>query len=81
MHMTHLSDGQLRAHLNGQLDAAGREHLAACPDCRARLGKIGERAARVSAHLAALAPTPREAPRPALAAMAQLKEKEREREG
>jgi hypothetical protein len=59
--MTHLTNGQLRAHLDGQTDATA--HLAQCAECRARLTDIEARAARVGAHLNALAPLPREASR------------------
>ncbi|MGB8212255.1 MAG: hypothetical protein WCE68_01735 [Anaerolineales bacterium] len=33
---THLKDGDLRAALDGELDAAGLQHLESCPTCQAR---------------------------------------------
>ena len=38
--MTHLNDGQLRAALDGELDAQAREHLAACLDCQTRQSRL-----------------------------------------
>ncbi len=70
----HLNDETLRAYLDQQSDvtedAAG--HLQECPDCRDRLSVLQSRAARVKAHLAALDPTPAEAPRSAQLAFAQF---------
>jgi anti-sigma factor RsiW len=70
----HLNDETLRAHLDQELDDAGRAagHLQTCPDCRSRLAKLKSQAARVKAHLAALDPTPAEAPRSAQLAFAQF---------
>jgi hypothetical protein len=70
----HLNDETLRAYLDQQADvteqAAG--HLRECPDCQARLATLQSRAERVKAHLAALDPTPAEAPRSAQLAYAQF---------
>jgi hypothetical protein len=70
----HLNDETLRAYLDQPSDvtqdAAG--HLRECPDCRDRLTTVQSRAARVKAHLAALDPTPAEAPRSAQLAYAQF---------
>jgi hypothetical protein len=65
----HLNDGQLRAHLDGELRDAD-QHLAACPDCRARLAVIKAQSQRVNDRLAALDLRPGDphlAARPALA--------------
>lgn len=59
----HLTDGQLRAHLDGQSLADEQTHLAACADCRARFADVETRAAQVQAHLTRLAPLPHEGPR------------------
>jgi hypothetical protein len=70
----HLNDETLRAYLDQPSDvtpdAAG--HLRECPDCRDRLAVLQSRAARVKAHLAALDPTPAEAPRSVQLAYAQF---------
>ena len=68
--VTHLSEGQLRAHVDGELDVIGRQHLAACAGCQARLDALAARAGRVNDRLARLAPAadePELAARPALA--------------
>ena len=38
--MKHLTDGQLRAYLDGELDEEQKEHLAGCPVCQANLPAI-----------------------------------------
>ena len=67
----HLDDGQLHASLDGELaERDAGQHLAACPDCAARLAALKAQAQRVSGRLAALAPLPHDphlAARPALA--------------
>ena len=70
----HLNDETLRAYLDQQLDVTQQVagHLQECPDCRDRLAVLQSRAARVKAHLAALDPTPAEAPRSAQLAYAQF---------
>jgi hypothetical protein len=66
MHVTH---ADLRAFLDEELPAADRaraaDHLAGCPDCRVRLHAVTQQAQRVQARLAALGPSPAEAPLPA----------------
>jgi anti-sigma factor RsiW len=58
------SEGELRAWLDRELDAAemerGERHLGACPECAGRLAAIEARARRVSGWMAALdeAPAP-----------------------
>jgi anti-sigma factor RsiW len=61
----HINDEALRAYLDGQLDGATgvADHVQVCAECRARLDAMQARAARVSAHLAALDPRPAEYPR------------------
>ncbi len=70
----HLNDETLRAYLDQQADVTQpvADHLRECPDCRDRLTTLQSRAARVKAHLAALDPTPAEAPRSAQLAYAQF---------
>jgi hypothetical protein len=70
----HLNDETLRAYLDQPADVTQQVagHLRECPDCRARLAALQDRAARVKAHLAALDPTPAEAPRSAQLAYAQF---------
>lgn len=52
---SHLSDGELRASLDGELAEAGIRHLEACPACQARLPGIQQTARAVSARLSYLA--------------------------
>lgn len=61
--MTHLDDGALRAHLDGQLDAGGARHLEQCSACRARLAEVVTRSSEIQSHLRALDGAA--APRPA----------------
>jgi hypothetical protein len=70
----HLDDETLRAYLDQQADAIEHAagHLRECPECRSRLAALQSRAVRVKAHLAALDPTPAEAPRSAQLAFAQF---------
>ncbi|MEK7326839.1 MAG: hypothetical protein AAB217_16470, partial [Chloroflexota bacterium] len=80
--MTHLTDGQLRARLDGLLrtDSVSEAHLASCPDCRARLAALAARAAQVNAQLAALAPRDSETAQPAAAALNRFKSQIRQKE-
>ena len=77
----HISYADLRAYADNELEvtteALARQHLAGCPDCRARLQGVTELAARVNARLAPLAPQPAEAPRPAPVVMARVKQQSR----
>ncbi|MBL8055474.1 MAG: hypothetical protein JNK29_02185 [Anaerolineales bacterium] len=69
-HGPHLTDGQLRAHLDAELAAADARHLAGCPHCQARLAELAARQTALAARFAALAPPaddPALAARPALA--------------
>jgi len=52
----HLNDGQLRAALDGELNAAEREHLQACAHCRARESAIRAQTRHAARPLAFLAP-------------------------
>ena len=61
----HLTEGQLRLSLDGELDAAAREHLAACEACRARQTAVRTQAEAVGSKLAFLAATPDD-PSPAI---------------
>jgi hypothetical protein len=77
----HVSHADLRAYLDHELDetsaALAREHMAGCPDCRVRLQAVTQQAQRVNARLAALAPQPAEAPRPAPIVMARVRQQSR----
>jgi hypothetical protein len=77
----HISHADLRAYVDHELDetaaALAGEHLAGCPDCRVRLQAVTQQAERVNARLAALAPQPAEAPRPASTIMARVKQQSR----
>jgi hypothetical protein len=52
----HLTDGQLRAALDGELDGRLLEHLASCAACQARQGDIRRHAEHAALRLAFLAP-------------------------
>lgn len=54
----HLNDGELRAHLDGQLGEAERQHLAGCPDCQTRLAPLTAQMNLVGGQLARLDPHP-----------------------
>ena len=58
--MKHLNDGQLRAALDGELDAAALEHLQGCVGCQQRQSILRTQMERVGAPLAFLAPTPQD---------------------
>jgi hypothetical protein len=77
----HVSQADLRAHVDGELAVAQLDvverHLAGCPDCRVRLVAVTRQAERVQATLAALAPTPGEAARPAGLAQQVIRDRQR----
>ncbi len=77
----HIGHADLRAYLDRELppdrQSQAERHLAGCPDCRVRLQAVSDRAAQVSARLAALEPGPEEVARPAPVALAQVKQKQR----
>jgi hypothetical protein len=52
----HLSDGELRAALDGELDAAYLQHLQECADCQARQRSLQAEHEKVARRLAFLAP-------------------------
>lgn len=54
----HLTDGELRAALDGELAQPRLEHLSACADCQSRQGAIRASSQAVSRNLAFLAPAP-----------------------
>jgi hypothetical protein len=56
----HLNDGQLRAALDGELDARSLEHLAACAECRSRQTALQARADAARRSLSFLVPAERE---------------------
>ncbi|MGE5071989.1 MAG: hypothetical protein ACM3MF_01060, partial [Anaerolineae bacterium] len=51
---THLTDGQLRAAVDGELDLAGMQHLQSCSSCQGRQRAIELHAAEVAGRLAFL---------------------------
>jgi hypothetical protein len=51
----HLSDGDLRAHLDGELGMEGARHLSTCGECRQRLADVAQRAARMQSRFDRLA--------------------------
>lgn len=63
--MFHLTDGQLRAHLDSELPAPEARHLTHCRACQARLDGLASQRRTVAQRLEALAP-----PGPALAPQA-----------
>ncbi|PYU96424.1 MAG: hypothetical protein DMG25_01930 [Acidobacteria bacterium] len=75
--MTCLTDGVLRAKLDGELSEVesleAQNHLAACPDCRRRAEAIAVEAERVRGALSALDPLPSEAPGEARTAFARFR--------
>jgi len=52
----HLTDGELRAALDDELDALRLQHLEACPDCQARRQTLQARGEQTALQLAFLAP-------------------------
>ncbi len=55
--MTHLTDGELRAHLDGELlDTELREHLTTCSGCQGQLEALEGRAVRIAESLSVLTP-------------------------
>ena len=79
--MKHLTEGTLRTYRDHELAEAecaqAERHLAACASCRAELAALEARTAQMNARLARLVPGPAEAPRPARAALALFKRKEK----
>ena len=62
---THLSDGQLRAALDGELDLPARRHLESCAACQARQRALGLRTAEIAQRLSFLSgAAPHAAPSP-----------------
>lgn len=61
----HLSEGQLRAALDGELSAEALNHLEACPSCLSRQKAIQSQAQRTANKLAFLSSPRAEAPLPA----------------
>lgn len=57
----HLTDGQLRAALDGEADATERAHLDGCADCQQRQRAIHAQTQRVAASLGFLVPNPQDA--------------------
>ena len=52
--MKHLDDGQLRAHLDGELDDASAKHIGDCIECQRRLSTLETRAGQLEKKLAFL---------------------------
>ncbi len=53
----HLDDGQLRAALDGELDAQAFEHLSVCTDCQERQRRLQSEVEGIRSRLAFLAPS------------------------
>lgn len=75
--ITHLTDGELRTYLDGEMPARTQRqaanHLAACPSCRERAEALAAQRQRVQEHLALLSPLPNESPAPAGVAYIRMK--------
>jgi hypothetical protein len=54
--MMHLNEGQLRAHIDGELGPAEARHLSECAECRARLTALAGQHTRVAGRMTALVP-------------------------
>jgi hypothetical protein len=60
----HLTDGELRAALDGELDARGLQHLESCTDCQGRQSQLQVESQKTAQRLAFLAPTDEPVPLP-----------------
>lgn len=56
--MTHLSEGDLRAHLDHELPASRAAHLHTCPVCQQRLAVMQARVEHIQAKLQQMPPSP-----------------------
>lgn len=73
--MKHLTDGDLRAFVDGEADATAAAHLESCAECRSRLEAVSQRAAWTAASLPT--PTAAEATRAPYNALARFKDRQR----
>ncbi len=71
----HLNDGQLRAALDGELEAPGMEHLSACPECRRRQSEMQAELENVSRRLAFLSDPRRDAAPSAQSALKRFRDR------
>jgi hypothetical protein len=60
----HLTDGELRAALDGELNAGGLQHLGSCDDCQARQRHLQVQSKNVAHRLSFLARTEEQVPNP-----------------
>lgn len=60
----HLTDGELRAALDGELDAGGLQHLDGCSDCQARQRHLQSESEKIAHRLTFLAGTDEQVPQP-----------------
>ncbi len=60
----HLTDGELRAALDGELNAEGLQHLNGCADCQARQHELHAKSQKIAQRLAFLARTDEQVPHP-----------------
>ena len=60
----HLTDGELRAALDGELDVNGLAHLEACTDCQSRQHHLQSESEKIAYRLAFLAGTDQQVPQP-----------------
>src|SRR5919109_1343072 len=70
----HLTDGELRAALDGELDGEARQHLERCADCQTRQHPLRAEREKIDSRLAFLAPADEPVP-PAQAARAALSQR------
>ena len=60
----HLTDGELRAALDGELDTGRLQHLESCSDCQARQHQLHTKSQKIAHRLAFLARTDEQVPDP-----------------
>jgi hypothetical protein len=71
----HLDDGQLRASLDGELDARAQAHLESCAECRARQSRLQVQASAAQRKLAFLMPAGGEAAPSVRSAMSHFRDR------
>lgn len=71
--MEHLTNGQLRAHLDGESGAEENRHIDGCTDCQKRLETVRVHTAYVNQRLSFLAPQPDETTPSSLQALSRYK--------
>lgn len=74
---THLTDGQLQACVDRELDQTLAEHVDSCPTCQSRLQAVAARSAHIAGSLTALAPSAAEQSRSPQAALTRFNQQPR----